>query len=105
MISNESMQSLLKTRTWLMWGKRFNRSIHSHNNRHAVQSEIKSSLFKTNKVLAAYAERRRMVDAHRVFDSMPERNVVSWTVMRRWSFTNICTGKVFAQATTLLLQL
>eukprot|EP00253_Pinus_taeda_P001239 PITA_01239 len=49
---------------------------------HTIQTGFQSKeIFLGNKFVTMYAKCGRLVDAHRFFDQMPQRDVVSWTVM------------------------
>jgi pentatricopeptide repeat protein len=53
------------------------RQIHAQ----VIEAGLESDLPVANALISMYAKCGSMEDAHRIFDSMPQRNVVSWTAM------------------------
>ncbi|KZV24876.1 pentatricopeptide repeat-containing protein chloroplastic [Dorcoceras hygrometricum] len=48
---------------------------------HMLNSEADLDLYMMNRVLAMHVKCSMMIDAHQLFDDMPERNLVSWNTM------------------------
>eukprot|EP01018_Ginkgo_biloba_P022118 Gb_05942 [translate_table: standard] len=48
---------------------------------HMIKTGLQGNIFVHNNLVNMYAKCGNVVDAQRVFDKMPERNVVSWTAM------------------------
>eukprot|EP01018_Ginkgo_biloba_P009883 Gb_00930 [translate_table: standard] len=48
---------------------------------HIIQSRFEPNIFLGNTLLIMYTKFGNLVDARRVLDEMPDRNVVSWTVL------------------------
>ncbi|XP_057853249.2 pentatricopeptide repeat-containing protein At3g24000, mitochondrial [Cryptomeria japonica] len=48
---------------------------------HAIQTRIEFDIFVGNNLLSMYAKCEHIEDARRVFDEMPQRDVVSWNAM------------------------
>ncbi|XP_017984160.1 PREDICTED: pentatricopeptide repeat-containing protein At2g27610 [Theobroma cacao] len=46
-----------------------------------ITSQISRDIYTNNHLLAMYVKFNRIVDARKVFDGMPERNVISWTAL------------------------
>ncbi|KAH7652992.1 TPR-like protein [Dioscorea alata] len=59
------------------------RSVHGVKSvvRHMIDAGFTFDLYMRNRLLLMYVKCGMMVDARRVFDEMPERNVVSWNTM------------------------
>lgn len=48
---------------------------------HIVKQGISQNVFLANNVISMYVDFRLLSDAHKVFDEMTERNIVTWTTM------------------------
>ncbi|KAK7823613.1 pentatricopeptide repeat-containing protein [Quercus suber] len=53
------------------------RTLHSN----LIKLGVSKNVFLANNLIAMYVECSRVKDAHKMFDEMLERNVVSWTTM------------------------
>jgi len=48
---------------------------------HVIKQGISQNVFIANNVISMYVDFRLLSDAHKVFDEMSERNIVTWTTM------------------------
>ncbi|CAA7046956.1 unnamed protein product [Microthlaspi erraticum] len=48
---------------------------------HLIKQGISKNVFLANNVISMYLDLRSLCDAHKVFDEMTERNIVTWTTM------------------------